>query len=227
MTPTDSGPGPGLTPVERRVLGVLVEKALTTPERYPLTLKAVVAGCNQKSNRHPVREHTEAEVDEALSLLAVKGLAALTDTGGRTTHWRHRLEQQLGLGAGEQAVLAELLLRGPQQPGELRARATRMHPLPDRRALQEVLDRLTGKDPPLLVRLGPGAGGRSERFADTLGPGDELPSRVAAPHAAEEEERQLLARLEALEHRVEEIRRALARLGWDSPGRGAGAGSDG
>lgn len=112
---------------QRRVLGVLVEKAFTTPEYYPMTLKALTAGCNQKSNRDPVVQFTEDEVEETLDQLRELGLAAVVHTeSGRTERFRHYMRQRLTLTEPQLAILTELLLRGRQQLGELRSRASRM-----------------------------------------------------------------------------------------------------
>src|SRR5947209_11648958 len=131
-TPTPAGPPAGPWPVldatERRVLGVLVEKAKTTPDAYPLSLNALVTGSNQKSNRDPLLELTEDDVEEALVRCQQKGLA-IKITGGRVVRWRHALYEAWRVDKVELAILGELLLRGPQTEGELRARASRMEPI--------------------------------------------------------------------------------------------------
>src|SRR5262249_14942459 len=119
---------------ERRVLGVLVEKAKTTPDIYPLSLNALVTGCNQKSNREPVLNLSDAEVEEALANCQKKGLVVKI-TGGRVERWRHTLYESWHVDKVELAILAELLLRGPQTEGELRARASRMESIADLDAL--------------------------------------------------------------------------------------------
>src|SRR5688572_14511906 len=112
---------------QRRVLGTLVEKGLTTPEYYPLTLKALTTGCNQKNNRDPVSSYSEDEVAEVLDQLREMGLAAVVHTeSGRTERFRHYLRKRFALSEPQVAILTELLLRGPQQLGELRTRASRM-----------------------------------------------------------------------------------------------------
>src|SRR5688572_17251648 len=110
---------------EQRVLGVLIEKELSVPEIYPLTLHALVAGCNQKSNREPVLALEEFEVEGAVTSLCLKDWAARRE-GSRTVKFVHRTESMLGVGADEKAILAELLLRGPQTPNELKPRLSRM-----------------------------------------------------------------------------------------------------
>ena len=120
-----ASPGP-LTSSERRVLGVLVEKAKTVPESYPLTVAALVAGCNQKSNRDPVTDYDADLVEETLERLRRKGAVVRLETGGRVLRWKHTLYDWLKVSKVELAVLAELLLRGSQTEGDLRARASRM-----------------------------------------------------------------------------------------------------
>jgi uncharacterized protein YceH (UPF0502 family) len=133
---------PGSWPVlalnERRVLGVLVEKAKTTPDAYPLSVNALVTGSNQKTNRDPLLDLSEEDVEEALASVQQKGLA-MKLTGGRVVRWRHYLYEAWGVNKVELAVLGELLLRGPQTEGELRARASRMEPIDDLDTLRAVL----------------------------------------------------------------------------------------
>lgn len=131
--------------VERRVLGVLVEKAKTTPDVYPLSLNALCTGCNQKNNRFPVLNLTEQDVDAALDKLRPLGAASLVQGMGRVNRYRHHLYEWLGVDKVELAVMAELLLRGAQTVGELRARASRMEPIADQNALRGLLDSLKAK----------------------------------------------------------------------------------
>ncbi|MEX0701739.1 MAG: DUF480 domain-containing protein [Planctomycetales bacterium] len=139
--PTDTSLPPitELSAIERRVLGVLVEKALTTPDQYPLTPKALVAGCNQKNNRDPVTNYDEDAVLEAIESLRGQGLATEIHTSsGRTPRYRHFLRQRFAVTEPQVAILTELLLRGRQTLGELRSRAARMVPI-------ETLDLLRGE----------------------------------------------------------------------------------
>src|SRR4051812_23525521 len=132
-----------LSPLERRLLGVLVEKALTAAAPEPLTLNAVVLGANQKSNRDPVMSLEEPEVDNGLERLQRKGLV-FRITGGRTERWRHNLYDAWKVGKPELALLAELLLRGPQTAAEARSRASRMEPLDNETAttaIKSLVDR--------------------------------------------------------------------------------------
>ena len=126
----DAPPITELSKGQRRVLGTLLEKAFTTPEVYPLTVKALTAGCNQKSNRHPLTEYSEDDVLEALDQLRQLGLAAVVHTEtGRTERFRHYMRKRFTLSEPQLAVLTELLLRGRQSIGDLRARASRMVPI--------------------------------------------------------------------------------------------------
>src|SRR2546423_15622773 len=115
-----------LTARERRVVGVLVEKQKTTPEYYPMTIAAIVSACNQKSNRDPVTNYDADDVEETLQELRRKGAAVMIEGSGRGVRWKHTLYAWLKVGKVELAIIAELLLRGPQTEGDLRARASRM-----------------------------------------------------------------------------------------------------
>ena len=131
-----------LKPRQRRVIGVLVEKAFTTPEYYPMTLKALTAGCNQKSNRDPVSQYSEDDVEEAIEQLRELGLAATVHTeSGRTERFRHYMRRRFTMTEPQLAILTELLLRGRQQLGELRSRAGRMVPI---ESLDQLREELTG-----------------------------------------------------------------------------------
>jgi uncharacterized protein YceH (UPF0502 family) len=126
----DAPPITELSKGQRRVLGTLLEKAFTTPEAYPLTVKALTAGCNQKSNRHPLTEYSEDDVLDVLDQLRQMGLAAVVHTEtGRTERFRHYMRKRFTLSEPQVAVLTELLLRGRQSIGDLRARASRMVPI--------------------------------------------------------------------------------------------------
>jgi uncharacterized protein YceH (UPF0502 family) len=142
-----------LTPRERRVLGVMVEKAKTTPEYYPMTIAAIVTGCNQKSNRDPVTNYDADDVEDTLQALRQKGATVLVEGAGRVVRWKHTLYDWLKVGKVELAIMAELLLRGPQTEGDLRARASRMEPIADLPALQSLLEALAPRD--LLIYLSP------------------------------------------------------------------------
>src|SRR5688572_15434858 len=176
-----------LNPHEARVLGVLIEKAFTTPDVYPLTLNSATNGANQKSNRDPVVDFSEAEVLVAFQGLQMKQMAGGSfPAGSRVEKWHHNAREHLGLEPPALAVLAELLLRGPQTPGELRTRASRMWTIASPEALQQVLDVLSSKG--YAKRLPPSGGVRVERYAQLLAPslhleGEPHPEQVTAPRA--------------------------------------------
>jgi len=138
---------------QRRVLGVLIEKAKTTPENYPLSLNALRAGCNQKSNRSPLMQLEESQVEEALDQLRQFGAVAQVQGGGRVDRYRHLAYEWLGVEKVELAVMAELLLRGAQTVGELRGRAARMEPIKDLSELTPTLNSLQSKE--LIIYLTP------------------------------------------------------------------------
>lgn len=143
---------PVLSVSERRILGVLVEKAKTTPDIYPMSLNAMVTGSNQKSNRDPLLNLTDLDVEDALASAQRKGLVTRIQ-GGRVEKWKHNLYEVLQVDKAELAVLTELLLRGPQTEGELRGRASRMEPIGDLETLRGVLRPLAERR--LVVFLGP------------------------------------------------------------------------
>ena len=177
-----------LAPRERRVLGVLVEKAKTTPEYYPLSLAAIVTGANQKSNRDPVTNYDQDDVEDTLHSLRKKGAVILVEGSGRVQRWKHTLYDWMKVSKVELAVIAELLLRGPQTEGELRARASRMEPLADLPALQVILEALAPRG--LVQYLSPPGQKRGVYVAHGLYPPEEL-ERVrqafANRHATDDE----------------------------------------
>ena len=175
-----------LNDIEVRVLGCLIEKELATPEYYPLTLNALTNACNQKSNRDPVMSLEETDVVRALDALRFKQLALISAEGGRAAKYRHILAEKLRLSPAELAVVAELLLRGPQTVGELRTRAERMHPFPDLAGIEEVLEELMARTPPLVKRLPRQPGRKEQRHTHLLGGEPELVTdeRAPAPEAA-------------------------------------------
>jgi uncharacterized protein YceH (UPF0502 family) len=142
---TASGPWPVLDLYDRRILGVLVEKAKTTPDVYPLSINALISGCNQKSNRDPILTLSDLEIEQALSRCQKKNLVERV-TGARVDRWRHTLYSTWSVDKIDLAVLAELLLRGPQTEGELRSRASRMEPIDDLDALRAVLEPLVQRN---------------------------------------------------------------------------------
>ena len=158
-----------LNDVEARVLGALIEKDITTPDYYPLSLNALVNACNQKNNRDPVMALDEAAVRDALSGLQELRLAG--PAGGadsRVTKYEHRMQDVLNLSRGETAVLCVLLLRGPQTPGELRGRTERMHSFEGLDAVQASLQKLMQREPPLAAVLPRQPGTKESRYAHLL-----------------------------------------------------------
>ncbi len=173
-----------LTPLEARVLGVLVEKQATVPDTYPLSLNALVAGCNQKTARQPVMEAAESDV-----LAALDGLKAMSlvfeVSGARVVRYEHNMARAMGVPGQAVALLAVLMLRGPQTAAELRLNAERLHRFADSSSVEGFLDELSAKAPPRVVRLARAPGAREPRWAQLLcGDVVETPS---APGAALDE----------------------------------------
>jgi len=158
-----------LSEIEARVLGSLIEKGLTTPAYYPLSLNALVNACNQKSNRDPYMNLDEDAVREALRTLNQKELAGPADNmESRVKKYEHRLQEVFNFTRHEIAILCELLLRGPQTPGELRGRAERMHTFDDLGIVQSTLQRLMKREPPLVKLLPRQPGTKEARYAHLL-----------------------------------------------------------
>jgi uncharacterized protein len=196
-----------LTGVEARVLGALIEKDITTPDYYPLSLNALVNACNQKSNREPVMELTEASVRDALASLQEKRLAG--PAGGfesRVTKYEHRLQEVLNLDRRETAVLCVLLLRGPQTPGELRGRTERFYRFEHLDDVLATVQRLIEHDPPLIKLLPRQPGTKEARYVHLMS-GDVGSYDPPAGPAVREDDR--VARLE---EEVGELRRRVGNL---------------
>jgi uncharacterized protein len=158
-----------LTEIEARILGALIEKEITTPEYYPLSLNALVNACNQKSNRHPEMHLDDDAVLQALRTLEQKGLAGKGDNmEGRVKKYEHRLADAFNFTRLETAILCELLLRGPQTPGELRSRAERMHHFDDLESVNSTLRHLIDRDPPLAKLLPRQPGTKEARYTHLL-----------------------------------------------------------
>ncbi len=157
-----------LNTAEVRVLGTLIEKGITTPEYYPLSLNAVVNACNQKSSRDPVMELSEADVRTALFELEQLGLVRVL-SDARVSKFEHLAYGKLSLGRPEIAVLGLLLLRGPQTPAELRVRAERMYTFDDTAAVTAVLERFAAREEPLVAQMARQPGARESRWAHLLG----------------------------------------------------------
>ena len=166
--------------VEIRVVGCLVEKQRTTPDAYPLSLNALRLACNQATNRDPVVEYDEATVSEALRRLALRGWTRLASgAGSRARKYRHLLPDALGVSEEELALLAVLMLRGPQTPGELKQRSERLHSFADRGAVSEVLERLVERE--MVVRHPRRPGQKEDRYEQVLGGGGDEDAGEDAP----------------------------------------------
>jgi uncharacterized protein YceH (UPF0502 family) len=166
-----------LTSVEARVIGALIEKEVTTPEYYPLSLNALTNACNQKSNRDPAMHLEEHEVRKALNHLEYQSLVRSVGDS-RVTKYEHRLQDAFNFYRPEVAILCELLLRGPQTPGELRTRASRMHPFEDLESVHSALQRLEKREPPLVVVLPRQPSRKESRYAHLLGDVSPLPAEA-------------------------------------------------
>ena len=200
-----------LTGPEQRVLGCLIEKRWTTPDQYPLSLNALRLACNQSTNRDPVVDYDEATVREAAERLQRYGLARLASGhGSRATKYRHLTDEALGLGREELAVLALLLLRGPQTPGELKTRAERMAQLPTLEDVERVLRQLIDRGYAERSERRPGQ--KEERFAQLLGRA-QPPSAESSPSPeGPSADGDLAVRVAALEAAVDSLRSELAAL---------------
>jgi uncharacterized protein YceH (UPF0502 family) len=171
--------------VEIRVVACLVEKQRTTPDVYPLSLNSLRIACNQSTNRDPVVDYDEATVIEGLRRLALRGWTRLASgPGGRARKYRHLLDEALGVDAPEISLLAGVMLRGAQTPGELKQRSERLNPFADLGAVQETLERLIEREQ--VARLPRRPGQKEERYEHLLGGGAEVPA-APAPAPVEEE----------------------------------------
>lgn len=194
-----------LTETEVRVLGSLIEKDITTPEYYPLTLNALQNACNQKSSREPVTNYDEAAVVAALESLKSRQLAVrISGAGHRVEKYGHRLSETLNLGRRELALLCVLMLRGPQTVGELRGRTARMHDFTDLDEVEQCLEALSARDPDPLVAPAP-RGRWVHLFAGIPQPSGE-PEPAPAPAANRSA---LEERVAALEQEVEQLKQQL------------------
>ncbi|AUY37797.1 MAG TPA: DUF480 domain-containing protein [Leclercia adecarboxylata] len=206
-----------LTATEARVIGCLLEKQVTTPEQYPLSVNAVTLACNQKTNREPVMNLAEHEVQEQLDALVKRHyLRTVSGFGNRVTKYEQRFCNSefgaLKLNPAEVALIAILLLRGAQTPGELRTRAARMHEFADMQEVEQALEGLaTREDGPFVLRLAREPGKRESRYMHLFS--GEVDTADAAPEAAAPvADETLLARVEALENEVEELKQRLDSL---------------
>lgn len=204
-----------LDPIETRVLGCLIEKDLSTPDYYPLTLNALVNACNQRSNRDPVLALSSDSVEEALESLRQKRLTTIiTGPGLRVAKYEHRCGEVFNLSRPQLAVLAELMIRGQQTPGELNSRSERMHSFSDIEEVQYTLEQLAALEPdPLVKQLNRQIGTKEPRWMHLLSgeaTAEELPAGAPEPasrRGPEEGIRQLREELARLRQEFEEFRR--------------------
>ena len=201
---------PVLNLVEARILGALIEKDITTPEYYPLSLNALLNACNQKSNRDPVMNLGEGAVRDALLALNEKGLAGpVSSADSRVPKYEHRLQEAFNLPRAETAVLCVLLLRGAQTPGELRGRTERMHRFEELSDVHSALQRLIQRDPPLVQMLPRQPGTKETRYVHLLS-GEvetaELPAQEPVPSADGERIARLESEVASLKAEIAELR---------------------
>jgi uncharacterized protein len=206
-----------LTEAQARVLGALIEKEITTPDYYPLSMNALLNACNQKSNREPVTDFDEDTVRQALHGLDDQGLAgAVRGSESRVTKYEHRFSEAFNFGRREVAILCLLMLRGPQTPGELRGRTERLYQFDELSDVQSTLQKLMERDPPLVKVLARQPGTKESRYTHLFcgDVQDEIQVRsnsqrssgVASGSPGEE-------RFQAMEERITELERVVAELG--------------
>jgi uncharacterized protein len=202
-----------LSDIEIRVLGSLIEKDITTPDYYPLSLNALVNACNQKNNRDPVMTLDEDSVSDALATLQEKGLAGpASGADSRVTKYEHRLQEVFNFDRREIAILCVLLLRGPQTPGELRSRTERMYRFEALDDIVSTLDRLSQRQPPLAAVLPRQPGTKESRYMQLFS-GDNVaraPSPADSAHTSSRSSDD--DRLDYLENEVLELKRELAEM---------------
>ncbi|MBI5633880.1 MAG: YceH family protein [Nitrospirae bacterium] len=203
---------------EVRILGCLIEKELTTPEYYPLSLNSLTNACNQKSNRNPMVSYDESVVEQGLNRLQSKGLTRKTLTAGsRVEKYLHTILDRFDLSKPEMAVLCELMLRGPQTAGELRSRAERMSPFENLERVDETLRGLMEHDPALVILLPRETGRKERRFIHLLS-GDrsrELPAHaeLSVPQVSTDEKiNRMDGEIARLRNEIEELKQAFAEF---------------
>ena len=208
-----------LTPTQLRVLGSLVEKQMTVPDTYPMTLNGLQAACNQKNNREPVSDYDSSTVQTTLDELKATGYVRFVHPshGARTTKYRHVLDDRLDLDGAELALLSVMMLRGPQTTGELRTRTERAHDFPDLDTMVEILEDLAARDEPLVVLLPRQVGQKEARWMHLLA-GEVDVDALAVATAPEPDRRSgrdtdLAERVDSLEARVAALESALEELG--------------
>ena len=208
-----------LTPTQLRVLGSLVEKQMTVPDTYPMTLNGLQAACNQKNNREPVTDYDSFTVQTTLDELKATGYVRFLHPshGARTTKYRHVLDDRLDLDGAELALLSVMMLRGPQTTGELRTRTERAHDFPDVDTMVEILEDLAARDEPLVVLLPRQVGQKETRWMHLLAGEVDVEALTVTtgpePDRRSERDTGLAGRVEVLEARVAALESALEELG--------------
>ena len=210
-----------LNPLEERILGCLIEKEMATPEYYPLTLNALVNACNQKSNRKPVMELDTETVEKTLYELRIEHKLAIevTSTGSRVPKYKHNFSAHWNFSRAKMAILCELLVRGPQTAGDLRAHASRLHPLADAHEVEEILEGLeTREDGPFVIHLEREPGKRERRWAHLFGgqpileEQPELPMKLETGPTREDRISVLENEIASLHSELDELKTRLATL---------------
>ena len=206
-----------LTSAQARVLGALVEKEVTTPDYYPLSLNALINACNQRSNREPVMNLDEDDVRQALHGLEDKRLAGRARSAdGRVAKYEHWLGEAFNFSRAETALLCVLLLRGPQTPGELRGRTERLHGFEEIADVMAGMQKLMDREPPLAAVLPRQPGTKEARYTHLLsGPAENLQFaavETVSGHASSADDGSVQQRVESLEAAVDELRQQVAAL---------------
>lgn len=208
----ETSPFPILNALEARILGCLIEKQATTPEQYPLTENAIQLACNQKTNREPIMDVSPGDVAHAVRRMEERRLVRNTQSA-RALRFEHKAAQVYSLTPQQLAIIAILLLRGPQTPSEIRTRTNRMATFADQDDLQHALDRLQQKDAPMIVRVPRSGGQREDRYMHLLcGPVDIEALRPATGTESAGTGGSLGERVAELEARVEALERVIERL---------------
>jgi uncharacterized protein YceH (UPF0502 family) len=206
-----------LNPIEERVLGCLIEKEMATPEYYPLTLNALVNACNQKSNRHPVMELETATVEQTLYELRMehKLVTEVSSSGSRTLKYRHNMSDHWSFSLSQMAIICELLVRGPQTPGDLRAHCSRLHTLTDSSEVELILEQLKSNDEgTFVVQLPRQPGKRERRWAHLFGGepdiGEDEVEEIGTPDIQTGPTR--IERIQTLEYEVADLKQEISEL---------------
>ena len=202
-----------LTDIETRVLGALVEKQVTTPEYYPLTLNSLTLACNQKNNRNPVTSYNEDQVAQALETLREKNLTyVFYGSTSRVPKYKHVMPEVMHLNSQEVALVCVLMLRGAQTPGELRGNASRLHEFASLEEIEETLSSLISRDEPLVVRLPRQPGQKEVRFAHLLSGPIDIEALAETERTAPSPKRSSSGQIELLEQKVDALTAEVDKL---------------